>query len=148
MAAPRAVSSSDIDALSSVHSMVEAFKAFDSNGDGLITAEELKAIMASLGYGTGDLDGDGDGLLTVDEFLAVAAEGLDVGAIAGLLQAALPVLAGEGDDVVTGEVLHEVLSCMGRISLEDCIDIIASMDGDGDGAVSLEDLRSVIYALS
>lgn len=58
----------------------KAFKRYDLNGDGLISAAEYKSVMAQLGdpYVTEPIaqavinshDGNGDGLLSFDEFWA------------------------------------------------------------------------------
>lgn len=57
----------------------EAFKVFDQNNDGFITAEELRSVLASLGLKQGRtlddckrmimrVDVDGDGKVNFDEF--------------------------------------------------------------------------------
>ncbi|KAI0498126.1 hypothetical protein KFK09_021367 [Dendrobium nobile] len=164
MAPPTAnISSSELDALTSIHNMLTAFKSFDSNSDGLITINELKAIIESLGLcsagaAAGDKeavemmkqgDTNGDGLLSAEEFLALMAGEFELGELAELLQTVFPAIAGAGEEEVRGEELYEVLSCMGSaVSMDDCMDIIASMDGDGDGAVSIDDLKMVVEALS
>lgn len=151
--------STDIEVLSYVNSMMEAFKAFDSNSDGLITCDELRGIMDSLGYNMSEQevketmrrgDTDQDRQLSMDEFLEMNTRELDLGDLGDLLQAAVPKLGPEevnNDEVVTGEELYDVLRSMGGASMEDCMDIIASLDGDGDGAVSLQDLRCIVQAL-
>ncbi|KAG9128873.1 hypothetical protein Leryth_009651 [Lithospermum erythrorhizon] len=59
--------------------MREAFKVFDRNGDGFITVEELKSVLASLGLKQGrtvedcrkmilKVDVDGDGMVNFNEF--------------------------------------------------------------------------------
>ncbi|GAA0162388.1 calmodulin-related [Lithospermum erythrorhizon] len=59
--------------------MREAFKVFDQNGDGFITVEELKKVLASLGLKQGRtvedctkmilrVDADGDGMVNYNEF--------------------------------------------------------------------------------
>ncbi|URD94295.1 EFh [Musa troglodytarum] len=148
----------DIETLSYVNSMMEAFRAFDSNNDGLITCDELRGIMASLGYNptTEEVremmrrgDADKDGLLSMEEFLEMNAVELDPGDLAGLLQTAAALLgpaAGDDGDV-TAEILFQVLSSEVGASLEDCTEIIASLDADGDGAVSFEDFKIIAQAL-
>jgi len=91
---------------------------------------------------------------SAEEFLEMVTDSveLDAGEVASLLEAALTALEADVDDdeaavTVTGEELYEVLSGMGRLSMQDCMDIVASMDGDGDGAVNLEDLRLIVQAL-
>ena len=49
MAAPGRPLTVDFEALSYISSLVEAFQAFDSDNDGLVTAPELRGLLASLG---------------------------------------------------------------------------------------------------
>jgi Ca2+-binding EF-hand superfamily protein len=48
-AAPGRPLTVDFEALSYISSLVEAFQAFDSDSDGLVTAPELRGLLASLG---------------------------------------------------------------------------------------------------
>lgn len=57
--------------------MKEAFEVFDTDNNGFIDAEELKAIMVALGEQVSDeevqgmiqeADSDGDGMIDYDEF--------------------------------------------------------------------------------
>ncbi|KAF8402300.1 hypothetical protein HHK36_013252 [Tetracentron sinense] len=59
--------------------MREAFNVFDQNGDGFITGEELRSVLASLGLKQGrtiedckrmimKVDADGDGMVNFKEF--------------------------------------------------------------------------------
>jgi hypothetical protein len=49
-AAPGRLVAVDFEALSYISSrLVEAFQAFDSDSDGLVTAPELRGLLASLG---------------------------------------------------------------------------------------------------
>ncbi|XP_020589674.1 probable calcium-binding protein CML29 [Phalaenopsis equestris] len=156
------ISSSDLNGLSSIHNLLTTFKYFDSNSDGLITINELEAIIESLGFSSVDTavtneaaemmkqgDTDGDGMLSSEDFIGLMAGQMEVGELAELLKAAYPAIAGAGEEEVRGEELYEVLSTMGSVvSMDDCMDIIASMDGDGDGAVCVDDLKLVVQALS
>ena len=59
--------------------MREAFRVFDQNGDGFITGEELRSVLASMGLKQGrtlvdckemisKVDVDGDGMVNFKEF--------------------------------------------------------------------------------
>ncbi|KAJ0987173.1 hypothetical protein J5N97_005529 [Dioscorea zingiberensis] len=142
------------DILGHVFSMIEAFKAFDSDNDGLITVEELGGILSSLGYNPSSReiatmmrqgDTDGDGLLSLEEFLEINTRELNAGSLAGLLQPALQELSLQGDDAITREELSDALR--GLMSMEERMDIIASLDGDGDGILAplMEKVHVIFY---
>ncbi|XAR55603.1 hypothetical protein NMG60_11035720 [Bertholletia excelsa] len=150
--------SQEMETLSHVLRMVEAFRAFDSDNDGVVTEAELGGIMGSLGYNPSEQDvkammqrGDtnGDGLLSINEFLEMNTRELGLGSLAACLRSAFESLDSEGVDVVTGELLYEVMEELGTgsLSLECCADIIASVDGDGDGAISFEDFKLILNSL-
>ncbi|WOL20057.1 hypothetical protein Cni_G28859 [Canna indica] len=158
----RASLSDDFEVLGYVNSMVEAFRAFDSNGDGLITCDELQGIMASLGYNPSAQeaqammrrgDTDRDGLLSLEEFLDMNTLELELGDdLALLLEAAAVTLgaAAQGGGEVTAEDLYRAVSgSLGNdgASMEDCLAIVSSLDVDGDGAVSVEDIKIIAQAL-
>ncbi|KAJ6405256.1 hypothetical protein OIU84_013264 [Salix udensis] len=149
--------SAEIESLNQVLSLMEAFRAFDSDNDGFITAAELGGILGSLGYNASEQDvsammqqGDTnkDGLLSMQEFLEMNTKDMELGELANLLKTAFEALDLDGDDIVTGEELHEA-TVNGELdlSLEDCRSIIASMDADGDGAVSSKDFRAIVNSL-
>ncbi|WOK93654.1 calmodulin-like protein 7 [Canna indica] len=63
----------------SLEELEEAFEVFDENGNGVISAEEVRSVMQMLGFEEGReveecrrmieaYDGDGDGALTFSEF--------------------------------------------------------------------------------
>lgn len=149
--------SSETETLSHVLGLVEAFRAFDSDNDGSITAAELGGIMGSLGYNPSEQeigammqqgDTNKDGLLSMEEFLEMNTKELELGSCANSLKAAFEAFNVEGDEAVTGEELYEVMGNIGfEISLEDCQAIVASMDGDGDGAVRFEDFKLIVNSL-
>ncbi|EXB44326.1 putative calcium-binding protein CML29 [Morus notabilis] len=157
--------SANTEALSHVLGLVEAFRAFDSDNDGAITAEELGGIMGSLGYNPTEqevkammLEGDKnkDGLLSVEEFLEMNTKNLDLGGLGNYLMNASEVLNNNNNnnindgtfEMVSGEELFQVLGSLGiELKLEDCQNIIASMDMDGDGFVSLDDFNLIVSSL-
>ncbi|PIN07200.1 Calmodulin and related proteins (EF-Hand superfamily) [Handroanthus impetiginosus] len=155
MAQPSSLSI-EVETLNHVLGLVEAFRAFDSDNDGRINAQEFAGIMGSLGYTVSEQDiqaamqehnPDGYGLLSLSEFLDMNTEDLDLGCLSGL-KTALEGLELEEHELVTGERLYEVVQNMGiELSLDGCLDIVASMDGDGDGAITLEDFKAIVNAL-
>ncbi|KAL5558336.1 hypothetical protein UlMin_034547 [Ulmus minor] len=152
--------SAETETLNHVLSLMEAFRAFDSNNDGSITAAELGGLMGSLGYNPSEQDvsammeegdADKDGLLSIEEFLEMNTKNLELGGLGNYLKNAFETLNSDGVDheFVTAEELFEVMGNLGaeQLCLEDCQDIISSMDMDGDGAVSLDDFKLIISSL-
>lgn len=149
----------ETETLSYVLRLLEAFRAFDSDNDGGITAAELGGVMGSLGYNPSDQevrtlmqqgDKNQDGLLSIEEFLELNTKELELGGLANSLKSAFEHLDLESDDVVTGEELFEVMgnsTGVGELGLEECQAIIASIDGDGDGAISYEDFNLIVSCL-
>ncbi|XP_058219179.1 probable calcium-binding protein CML29 [Rhododendron vialii] len=149
--------SQETETLSHVLRLVQAFRAFDSDNDGSITAAELGGIMGSLGYNSSEQevkammqrgDTNRDGRLSIEEFLDMNTNELGLGSLGAFLGSAFEALTVdfESGEAVTGEDLHGVMREIGvdQLSVEDCQAIVASMDADGDGAVSLEEFRLML----
>ncbi|KAF8370115.1 hypothetical protein HHK36_009048 [Tetracentron sinense] len=144
--------------LSQVMNLVEVFRAFDADNDGSITAAELRGIMGSLGYSTSEQevkammqegDTNKDGLLSLDEFLEINTKEMELGDLANSLKTAFDALDLDGNGDVTGEELYELMTNMGiNLPLEDCQDIIAALDEDGDGVVSIEEFKLIVDSLT
>lgn len=139
----------DLEALSYIGSLVEAFQAFDSDNDGLVTAPELRGLLASLGLERSEAeardmlaraDADRDGRIRVEELLDVMNAGeLGLGALGALLQSAVPALEAAGGALVGADDLARAI--VGAASAEDCAAIVECLDGDGDGAITVEEIR-------
>ncbi|KAF5193080.1 Calmodulin [Thalictrum thalictroides] len=144
--------------LSQVSSLMETFRAFDADNDGFISTAELGGILSSLGHTVSqdDLkvmmeqgDRNGDRLLSIEEFLEMTTDKIELGGLTDSLTIAFETLDANGEEAVTGEELYEILKNTGiGLSKEACQDIIASMDEDGDGAVSFEDFKLIVNSLS
>ncbi|KAK1384402.1 putative calcium-binding protein CML29 [Heracleum sosnowskyi] len=151
--------SAETETLSYVLRLLEAFRAFDSDNDGGITAAELGGVMGSLGYNPCDQevrsmmqqgDRNQDGLLSIQEFLELNTKELELGGLANSLKTVLEHLDFEGDEFVTGEELFQVMgnsTGIDELGLEECQAIIASIDGDGDGAIGYEDFNLIVSCL-
>lgn len=147
----------EMETLNQVLSLIEAFKAFDGDNDGSINEAELGGIMGSLGYKASEQevrammqqgDKNKDGLLCISEFLEMNTKGLETGNLANVLSAAFEALDEDGNEILTGEELHEAMRNFGlALSLEKCENVVASLDMDGDGAVSLDDFRLIVESL-
>ncbi|XVF39417.1 hypothetical protein PTKIN_Ptkin01aG0033000 [Pterospermum kingtungense] len=149
--------SAETETLSNALTLVEAFRAFDADNDGKINAAELGGILCSLGYNASDQDvrammqqGDtnNDGLLSMEEFLDMNTKDMELGDLGQFLSSAFQAFHVDGNEALTATKLHEVMGNLGiGLSLEDCQAVIASMDADADGAVSLDDFQLIVNSL-
>ncbi|KAG5112396.1 hypothetical protein JHK82_035665 [Glycine max] len=146
-----------METLNHVLALVEAFRAFDADNDGRITQAELGGILGSLGYNPSEQevramiehgDKNKDGLLSIHEFLEMNTKDLEGGNLANTLSTAFEALDEDGNEILTGEELHEVMQNLGLdLSLENCVHLVTSLDADGDGAVSLDEFRLIVDSL-
>ncbi|KAL8467186.1 hypothetical protein ACS0TY_036051 [Phlomoides rotata] len=146
----------EAETLNHVLGLVEAFRAFDSDNDGSISAQELGGIMGSLGYNASEQDieammqrGDAnkDGQLSLAEFLGMNTEDLELNGMSAL-KTAIEALDLEEHDVLSGEEVYQVIENVGvELSLDDCHEIVACMDGDGDGAITVQEFKLLVNSL-
>jgi calcium-dependent protein kinase len=136
-----ALDDSDIDDLQ------KAFKEFDIDGDGTLTADELKEVLAK---SVGDneklerhvnallaLDVDGDGAISYDE-LVMASVQKKLAAKEERLVNVFTALDVNGDGKVTPEEIEQVLSGF-MDDTDDIIQMIREVDTDGDGAIDYDE---------
>ncbi|XP_060063077.1 uncharacterized protein LOC132543579 [Ylistrum balloti] len=110
----------------------EAFRVFDLDGDGFITADELRHAMTSMGEKLTDeeveemiidADADGDGRINYIE-----------------CKAAFEMFDKDGDGTVTTEELATVMQSMGQNPTENEVaEMISEVDKDGNGSVDFEE---------
>ncbi|KIW04752.1 uncharacterized protein PV09_04478 [Verruconis gallopava] len=128
----------------------EAFKIFDKNGDGQITAEELGEIMRSLGQNPtatelqdiiAELDIDNSGAVDFDEFIRMMGQKLTSGGAEDdeLLQA-FKVFDKDGSGTISAQELKELMISIGESLSKDEIDeMIREADKDGDGVIDYKE---------
>ncbi|GMH20559.1 hypothetical protein Nepgr_022400 [Nepenthes gracilis] len=151
----------------------QVFQAFDRNGDGFVTRQELRESLKNMGVFMDerevedlveDLDVNGDGLVDFDEFCDLF-ESKKAGEEAGKqgfgteegggvdgdeeedLKGAFDVFDGDGDGLITGEELSSVLSSLGLKEgkrIEDCEEMIRKVDMDGDGMVNFSEFKKMM----
>ncbi|KAF7058187.1 hypothetical protein CFC21_065304 [Triticum aestivum] len=149
------------------------FAAFDKDGDGKVSAAELRGSMtAALGEEVSEeeaaailatVDADGDGLLDQEEFsrIGLAAAGDDGGAAGGddeevrrrcLREAFAMYATGGGEEQgarITPASLRRMLGKLlgaEKMGLEECRAMICRFDLNGDGVLSFDEFRVMMMA--
>ncbi|XVF64644.1 hypothetical protein PTKIN_Ptkin09bG0184500 [Pterospermum kingtungense] len=122
--------SAETETLSNVLSPLEAFRAFDADNDGVKSM--LQSWVESWIVEHGRVPGHDN---TKD---------MELEELANFLRSTFQAFDVNGVVALTAAELYEVGV---EFSLEDCQSVIASMDVDGDGAVSLEDYKLIVNAL-
>lgn len=142
--------------------LAEAFRYFDKNGVGKISAVELGLVLCSLGITYTDaelemmvneVDADGDGFIDLQEFInlnrlaskaTLGADSENNSDVEPALRDAFHVFDVEKRGYISADALHRVLSGLGDddgLTLEDCRRMINSVDQDGDGLVDFKDFQ-------
>ncbi|XP_077228284.1 uncharacterized protein LOC143861236 [Tasmannia lanceolata] len=124
------------------------FRHVDEDGDGKISAVELKKCMKNLGEEISvedadalveSSDSDGDGLLGIEDFVRLLeVEGEDEKR--RHLREAFGMYEMEGSGCITPKSLERMLSRLGESrTIEECTAMISVFDLDGDGILSFEE---------
>merc|ERR1712007_324348 len=130
----------------------DAFIALDVNGDGVLSAEELKTCLAGSNQDIPDnieklaqeLDVDGSGGIDYTEFIAAA---LDMKSYSQeeACWKAFAALDKDGNGHITAEELKEALHSdeLGETAA-DMMEIISDVDTNGDGQISFEEFLGMM----
>lgn len=143
---------SEQEMISQMEELENVFSAFDEDGDGKISCREVLNIISQFGYLNateeqlqrmiGAVDSDGDGFINVQEFIELNSKDImDVmGEHMDDLRSAFATLDLEQSGCITAAELHAVLNSLGEpATIDDCQQIIACIDVNGDGIVTLEE---------
>ncbi|XP_047087492.1 probable calcium-binding protein CML25/26 [Lolium rigidum] len=136
------------------------FAAFDKDGDGKVSASELRCGLGStLGEDVSEedaaallaaVDADGDGLLDQEEFsrLAGGAQEEDDLIKRRCLMEAFGMYASSSSTMITPASLRRTLSRLGshELGVEECRAMICRFDLDGDGVLSFDEFRVMMMA--
>ncbi|XP_057315814.1 neo-calmodulin-like [Hydractinia symbiolongicarpus] len=129
----------------------ELFQLFDVDSDGRISANDLHAVIASVGKGISledvkeiidCLDGNGDGHITFAEFVNFIEDDLKHKTAVEDLKDAFDVFDANKDGFITPEEIQTLFTKLGdAVSYEEATEILSSGDFDQDGLIDFEDFK-------
>ncbi|BAU01546.1 hypothetical protein LR48_Vigan10g213800 [Vigna angularis] len=133
-----------------VSQYVRVFNHFDENGDGRISASELRQCVEAIGgkvsWAEAEalvevLDSDNDGLVGLDDFVRFVEEGEEEEKVKELKEA-FKMYEMEGCGCITAKSLKRMLGRLGECkSIDECETMIARFDLNGDGVLSFDEFR-------
>ncbi|GAA0185714.1 calmodulin-related [Lithospermum erythrorhizon] len=129
----------------------KVFQRFDRNGDGRISADELKDVLKALGSTSSpedislmmqEIDIDKDGYINLKEFSSFIKpkESSDGGI--NELKEAFDMYDENHNGLISANELHQILNQIGQsCTVQDCEKMIKTVDADGDGCVSFDEFK-------
>ncbi len=132
----------------------EAFNLFDKNGDGSISAAELRSVMQSLGHTPTDtelkdmmheIDTDGNGIIEFNEFLTLMTRQAGGSDPEGEYREAFKVFDKNNDGLISSAELKAVMQQIGEtLSDTDISEMIQEADKDGDGQINYQEFVNMM----
>ncbi|KAK1423240.1 hypothetical protein QVD17_18537 [Tagetes erecta] len=131
------------------------FGHIDKNGDGKISPPELQICIGKIGgelsleeaeMAAALMDSDGDGLLSMEDLVKVVESANEDEKVSDLKKAFRMYEEVEGGGCITPKSLRRMLSKLGESrSVDDCKVMIAKFDVDGDGVLSFDEFREMMF---
>lgn len=122
------------------------FDSFDIDGNGSISAEEMKIVLGKMGEPNDDktvadliatVDTDGNGNLSFDEFIKIATSLMDGCPSLQKLEQAFKNFDENGDGVINRKELESRMKLLGfKLSKKEIKQMIKDADDNGDGLIN------------
>ncbi|CCW69259.1 unnamed protein product [Phytomonas sp. Hart1] len=144
----------DLLSLKEITNLREVFSAYDTDGDGNITPEDLDQIFASMGQSASsrkntqksvDADADSNGMIDFPEFLTIIAVHLnDPEEKECRLKRVFKLYDLGNTGYISATNLRLVMERLGcPLTPEEAFEMINEADTDGDGKLNFEDFKRV-----
>ncbi|RDX92638.1 putative calcium-binding protein CML36, partial [Mucuna pruriens] len=135
--------------------LAQAFRLIDRDNDGVVSREDLAAVLTRLGASPSpedvammlsEVDGDGLGCITVESLMNRVGLEIEAGSDPSELREAFEVFDTDRDGRISAEELLRVFQAIGdeRCTLEECRRMIEGVDRNGDGFVCFEDFSRMM----
>ncbi|KAK7286706.1 hypothetical protein RJT34_21900 [Clitoria ternatea] len=135
--------------------LAQAFRLIDRDNDGVVSRQELEAILTRLGASPSpedvemmlsEVDCEGLGCITVEALMNRVGSEIEPGLDLDELKEAFEVFDTDRDGRISAEELLRVFEAIGdeRCTLEDCRRMIEGVDRNGDGFVCFEDFSRMM----
>ncbi|OJJ43926.1 hypothetical protein ASPZODRAFT_18705 [Penicilliopsis zonata CBS 506.65] len=132
-----------------IEELREAFRVFDKDGNGDITAVELGDVMRSLGQNPSEteledmineIDTDRNGTISFEEFLGMMSTKMKHTDTETELREAFKVFDKDGSGSISAQELYEVMKAIGENLTEaEVRDMVAEADKNGDDMIDYEE---------
>jgi len=132
----------------------DAFKKFDTSGEGEIPTSELGTVMKMLGHKLNDeeleecikmVDADGGGSVDIDEFLELMRVKTKEAQDEVEVKEAFRILDRKNKGEIHTDVIKELLTELDpHLTPDDLNDLVAEIDEDGSGWVDYDEFKALM----